>query len=116
MADFYYKELGINNDIVSVVLSGRLDTEQCDYLLHCVQKQIENGCNKLILDCDGLEYISSMGLGMLMRVHSRMLKHGGDTKLACVHGIVAEAIKLVRLDKLLEMYPSVEQAMAAHGG
>ena len=116
MADFYYKEMGKDDDIICVVLSGRLDAEQCEYLLHCVQKQIENGCSKLILDCDGLEYISSMGLGMLMRVHSRMSKQGGDVKLACVRGIVAEGIKLVRLDKVLEMYTTVEEAVNAHDG
>ena len=43
MTDFYYSELGKNKDIISVVLSGRLDAEQCDYVLHCVQKQIEEG-------------------------------------------------------------------------
>ena len=116
MADYYYKEVGNNNDIVSVVLSGRLDTQQADYLLHSVQKQIELGHKKLILDCDDLEFISSVGLGMLVRVNSRMRKHGGDVKLAAVHGIVAEAMKISCLDRLVEMYPTVEAAIEAHGG
>ena len=116
MADFYYNDTGKNNDIVVVVLKGRLNSEDCDYLLHCVQKQIEEGYTKLILDCDGLDYITSVGLGMLVRTHSRMLKHGGDVKLAAVHGIVAEAIRLVKLDKLLAIYPTVDEAVAAHGG
>ena len=97
-------------------LSGKLDAFHCDYLLKCVEHQIEEGYKKLILDCHGLEFISSMGLGMLMRVHARMKKLGGDVKLARVHGVVASAITLVRLDRALHMYPTVEEAVAAHGG
>lgn len=116
MADYYYKEVGKDNDIVSVVMSGKLDASQCDYLLHSVQKQIELGHKKLILDCTDLEYISSVGLGMLVRIHSRMNKHGGDVKLAHVQGLVAEVMKIARLDRLVEMYPTVDDAIEAHGG
>ena len=116
MADFDYEWLGKDGDIVSVVLSGKLDAFYCDYVLKCVEHQIEEGYKKLILDCNDLEFISSLGLGMLMRVHARMKKLGGDVKLARVHGVVASAITLVHLDRVLHMYPTVEEAVAAHGG
>ena len=116
MADFHYEECGKNGDIVSVVLSGKLDAFACDYLLKCVEHQIEEGYRKLILDCDGLEFISSVGLGMLMRVHARMKRRGGDVKLARVHGVVASAISLVHFDRVFHLYPTVEEAVAAHGG
>lgn len=116
MAEFYYEECGKDGDIVRVVLSGKLDAFLCDYLFDCIQHQIEEGCRKLILDCNDLEFISSVGMGMLMRVHSRMKKHGGDVKLARLHGLAASAVSLVRLDKILQMFPTVEEAVAAHGG
>ena len=40
--------------------------------------RVVDGCEKMILDCGELSYISSMGLGMLMRVHSKMKKKGGE--------------------------------------
>ena len=98
------------------MLSGKLDEVGCDYLLSCVENRIENGYTKIILDCDKLAYISSMGLGMLVRVHSRMKKHGGDVKLASVHGVVADLLSMVRLDKVLEIYPSVGEAIVAYSG
>ena len=116
MADFYYEKQGKNGDIVSVVLSGKLDALHCDYLLECVEHQIEEGCEKLIMDCTDLEYISSMGLGSLLRVHARMKKRGGDVKLAAVQGAVAKVIRLVQMDRILQLYPTVEEAVAAHGG
>jgi len=116
MSDFYYEDCGENGDIMRVVLSGRLDAFQCDYLFKCVEGQIEDGCRKLILDCNDLEYISSVGMGMLVRVHARMKKHGGDVKIARLRGVAATAISLVKLDKILEIYPTMEEAIAAHAG
>ena len=90
MLDFYYEPVGEKGDIISVVVSGSLDAENCEYLLDCVESQIKDGYKKLILDCDGLTHISSIGLGMLVRVNSRMKKIGGDVKITGVKGAVAQ--------------------------
>ena len=116
MADFWYEKTGKNKDIVRVVLSGALDTAGCDYLLNCVEHQIKNDVSKLIIDCSKLSYISSMGLGTLVRVNSRMKNKGGDVKIADVPGSIAKVLAAVSLDKVFQMYPTVEAAVEAHGG
>lgn len=113
MFDFQYKKIGPNGEILAVVLSGTLDESNCQYLMDCVKEEILEGRQKLILDCGRLEYISSMGLGMLVRVNSRMKKLGGDVKLANVHGVVAQAISVVGLNRLFQIYPTVGEAVAA---
>ena len=94
MIDFHYENVGKNQDIVSVVLSGKLDETTSSYVLGCVEDDILDGRKKLILDCGQVTYISSMGLGTLVRVNSRMKKIGGDVKLASVHGAVAVSVGL----------------------
>ena len=116
MSDFYYEQVGKDGDIISVVVSGQLDASNCEYLLDCVAGRIEDGHKKLILDCTDLTHITSVGLGILMRVHSRMKKQGGDVKLAGVKGTVAQVAALVKLDRVLHMYRTVGEAVAAHGG
>ena len=116
MIDFHYEKVGKNQDIVAVVLSGTLDENSCNYLLDCVESQILDGRTKLILDCGALSYISSMGLGTLIRVNSRMKNKGGDVKLAAVHGVVAQVMGVVGLNRIFQIYPSVDDAIAAHGG
>src|SRR5437588_64607 len=83
--------------IVAVVLTGKLNEENCHYLFECVEEQVQDGRKKLILDCAQLEYISSMGLGMLVRVHSRKNKLGGDVKLAALQTTVIQIISVVGL-------------------
>jgi len=114
MFNFEYQKVGKNRDILEVVLYGTLDESHCEYLLNCVAEEILDGSKKLILDCEQLEYISSMGLGMLVRVHSRMKKLGGDVKLADLHTTVAQIIATVGLNRLFHIYPTVEDAIAAH--
>lgn len=116
MFNFHYEKVGKEQDIVSVVLSGRLDETSCNYVLGCVEDEILEGRKKLILDCGQLTYISSMGLGTLVRVNSRMKKIGGDVKLASVHGTVSEVMRVVGLNRLFQIYPTVDEAIAAHGG
>ena len=116
MADFYYGKVGENEDIVSVKLSGELTAFQCDYVFKCIEKQVKQGITKLIIDCNDLRYISSAGLGMLMRVHTRMKKLGGDVKLARVQGTIAKMIHLVGMNKVIQLYPTIDEAVAAHGG
>src|SRR5262245_55846431 len=116
MFNFRYEKVGNNRDIVAVVLSGTLDESNCDYLLKCVEDEILDGRRKLILDCGPLEYISSVGLGMLVRVHARMKKLGGDVKLAAVQGAVAQVLGVVGLNRLFHIYPTVDKAIAAHDG
>jgi anti-anti-sigma factor len=116
MFDFRYEKVGQNRDIVAVVLSGTLDEDNCKYLLDCVEEEILEGRKKLILDCGPLTFISSIGLAMLVRVNSRMKKIGGDVKLAAVQSAVAQVMTVVGLNRIFEFYPSVSDAIAAHGG
>jgi anti-anti-sigma regulatory factor len=45
-----------------------------------------------------------------------MQRIGGDVKLAAVRGAVAQVMGVVGLNRLFQIYPSVDDAIAAHGG
>jgi anti-sigma B factor antagonist len=114
MIDWNEEKAGKDGEVCVFALRGQLDTEACDFLYTVLQDRIEDGTKKLILDCRSLEIISSMGLGMLMRLHTRMKKQGGDVKLARVHGAVAEVMKLVMLDRVFHFYASVSEAIESY--
>jgi anti-sigma B factor antagonist len=116
MLDFSYEKVGKDKDIVAVVLSGRLDESNCNYLLDCVEEEILEGRKKLILDCGQLTYISSMGLGKLVQVNARMKKRGGDVKLAAVQSVVAQVLSVVGFNRIFQIYATVDDAIAAHDG
>lgn len=113
MIDFTVQPAGENDDILVMAITGQLDNTSADYFFDCVQGEVEDGESKVIIDCKGLEFISSMGLGMLIRLQSRLAKMGGTVKLANVTGVVASVIRTVRLDSLFGIYDSVDEAVAS---
>ena len=116
MADFHYEYCGKNQDILSVVISGELDAGRCDYLFGCMEHLIAGGVSRMILDCTNLQLVSSVGLGMLVRVHARMKRIGGDVKLVGIQGVTASVIALAHLDRVFQMFPTLDEAIEAHGG
>jgi anti-anti-sigma factor len=116
MIDWHCDELGENGEILVFRVSGRLETMECDYLSSAIDQQIQDGHKKVIIDCGELDYISSTGLGMLLRLHARQKKRGGVVKLARVQGTVAQLLEVVQLDRILNMYPTVQEAVESHEG
>ena len=111
MIDYKLKEIEDGDQTLLFELSGHLDADACDYLFSILEDRVHDGHARLVIDCEGLEFISSVGLGMLIRIHSRLKKRGGDVRLSGVHGPVADALRLVALDKVLKIYPSAEAAV-----
>ncbi len=74
---------------------------------------VDSGLRKIIVDCSELGYISSFGLGVLIRLHSRLARHGGNVKIASVKGVVVEVMRLTKMNKLFEIYPDVSRARLA---
>ncbi len=112
MIDYETYRTGAHDEILVLELTGRLDTHSSDFLVSCLGGHIKNGTSKIILDCGDLEHVTSIGLGALVRIHSRLKGDGGEVKLARVEGVVADVLRIVHFDRLFNIYPSVEEASA----
>ncbi len=100
-------------DITVLKLEGELDPYTAQDFLDGVADLIEKGNRKIVVDCNNLSYISSLGLGALVRVHARMKKRGGDVKVTGLKGPVADVFRVTMLYKVFSMYESVDEAAAA---
>jgi anti-anti-sigma factor len=67
----------------------------------------------LILDFSEVEFIDSMGIGMLAILSPRVRRGGGKLMLAGVSSIVSAALLMTRVDKMLEMHDTVRDALGA---
>ena len=100
-----------DGDITILRLEGELDPYTAQDFLDGVADLIEKGNRKIIVDCDNLNYISSLGLGALVRVHARMKRRGGDVKVTGLKGPVADVFRVTMLYKVFSMYESVNDAV-----
>ena len=86
----------------SVVISGRLDASQCPAALAFLEKV--NG--PVTLDCQGLEYISSAGLGVLLKTQKRLTGAGGKLKLTGVSRHLEDIFRYSGFDQIFEIEPA----------
>lgn len=100
-------EIELREDGV-VIVSGRLDAAQASRAQEFLDR-IEDRCE---IDMGGLEYISSAGLGVLLRTHKRLLTCGQALRLVNVDHHLSDIFTYSGFDRLFE----IQTAPASGGG
>jgi len=85
-----------------VVITGRLDAAQCP----TAQAFLDGVQGTVTLDCSGLEYISSAGLGVLLKTQKRLLAAGGKLRLAGVNSHLRDIFVYSGFDQIFEIEPA----------
>jgi anti-anti-sigma factor len=107
--DFFRASI-VDDNILVVVLRGNLDSTTTEDFNNEIHQHLEQGHSKIIIDCRSVGFVSSVGVGSLVALQTRLRKRGGVVKLAAVQGLTAEIIKMIGLDRLLEIYGDLEFA------
>jgi anti-sigma B factor antagonist len=85
-----------------VVVSGRLDAAQCP----TAQAFLDKVEGVVTVDCSGLEYISSAGLGVLLKTQKRLLARSGKLRLAGVNRHIQDIFLYSGFDQIFEIEPA----------
>jgi len=99
--------------VTLLALDGGLDHTNTDTFVQAMYKALDEGSSCVVLDLGRLSYISSWSLGNLVRVHHHFAARGGRVAFANLHSAVASILRLSHLDRLFDLYPTVEAALAA---
>ena len=86
--EFYYHELDKN--VLVLHADGGLNAQTADQFVSELEKLVDAGIRRIIVDCSRLQYVSSYGIAMLLRLHKRLAGHGGDVKLAAIPSTVVQ--------------------------
>lgn len=70
-----------NGNEITILPIGRLDSNTAPQLETEIQECM--GAEKLILDFEGLEYLSSAGLRVLLSAHKAFMKKGNGELVIC---------------------------------
>ena len=82
-----------------VVIAGRLDAAQSPV----AQSFLDKVQGPITLDCTGLEYISSAGLGVLLKTQKRLMAANGKMRLAGVKGHLRDIFQYSGFDRIFEI-------------
>jgi anti-sigma B factor antagonist len=102
---------------VTILLSDvdHLDASNSKQFKQEVQPLI-SGSAKLLLDASTLKFVDSSGLGAILSVLRDLKKQGGDLKIASPTAAIQVLFDLVRLERIVGVYASREDAVAAFDG
>lgn len=82
-----------------IVISGRLDASQTDK----ARAVLDTITDSAEVNFQGLEYISSAGLGVLFAAQKRLKQSGKGLKLTHLNGYVRDVFRLARFDLIFEI-------------
>ncbi len=91
------------DDAGTIIATGRLDAAQAPK----AQEFLDAVADECILDLAQLEYISSAGLGVLLRTHKRLMGDGRGLKLINVNRHINDIFMYSGFDKLFEIETAV---------
>jgi anti-anti-sigma factor len=97
-----------------VSLNGEVDIVQAHGLRERLVGAVRNEDLGLVVDLSGTTYIDSVGVSLLFELAERLSQR--QLRLAIVmpdSGLVERVIKIVHLDSVAEIRPTVSEAVAA---
>ncbi len=99
-------------NFVILALEGFLDAHTAPDFEAAVQREIDDGNLRLVVDATDLTYISSAGLGVFMGFVEEIREQGGDLKICNLRSSVREVFDLLGFDALFDLVESRSAAFA----
>ncbi len=100
-------------DHAVVTLTGRLDANNATPFAENAQRALDalGAQPRLIVNLARATFLDSRGLGVLVTLAKRARDANGDLYLVAVPAALAQTLKLTRLDKFFETFPTIEHAL-----
>ena len=99
-----------NAAVVSV--RGRLDAVTAEDYRNAVRVLVETGTTRVVVDLRDLDYISSSGMSALVLTTRWLKEKDGRLGVASLRESIHSVIRMCGIEKLLEIYASVPEAVA----
>ena len=98
-------------EIVTLSLSGKLDTTTAKMFEDKVLGQIESGERRLVIDLARLDYISSAGLRVFVVAGKRLKGSDGKIVLCALKDPVREVFDIAGFSSIFPVYGSHDEAI-----
>ena len=98
-------------DITVVEMSGRLHIgNTLSYAENAINRLIDGGTRKLVIDLARVDHIDSSGLGMLIFCGGRMEQSGGRMRVSGANQSVTRVFEIANASRVLQFDPDLASA------
>ena len=111
MANTFSVARSQEGEVSVLVLTGYLDAYTAPQFEKSIQAEYDGGHVRIVVDCGGLTYISSAGLGVFMSFIEDVREGGGDIKICCVVPTVYEVFEILGFPEIFEILQTRADAL-----
>lgn len=104
----HVKEVG---GVPVVELEGEIDLSTSSIFKETVYQVIESGHDDVIIDLNGLEFMDSTGLGVLVAALKKTSMVGGSIRLICNKRNILKVFTITGLDKVFSIYDNLQRCL-----
>ncbi len=100
------------DDLLIISPQGRLDAVTAPLFDRQVEEELPVQATRVLVNCSGLDYISSAGLRSILALAKKLQNWGGRLVLSDLYGPVREVFEMAGLYSMLKIYDTETAARA----
>ncbi|MEJ7628893.1 MAG: STAS domain-containing protein [Nocardioidaceae bacterium] len=93
-----------------VDIGGEIDVSSSSKLRERLVGLVNEGALRLVVNLEGVEFIDSTGLGVLVGILKRIRARDGSLAIVCSNDALLRVFTITGLEKVFAIYPSLEAA------
>ena len=93
-------------------VKGEIDVYTAPKLREKLVELSSDGTYNIVINLEGVDFLDSTGLGVLVGALKRLRAVDGTFRLVCAKEPLLKIFRITALDQVFPLYPSVEAAMA----
>jgi anti-sigma B factor antagonist len=101
------------NEISVMTFEGNLDSNTAPQAQEQIDKVIDGGSAKVLINFGDLNYISSAGLRVLLTTAKKLKASSGDLKICCLSETVQEVFDISGFSTILTVASSEDDALGS---
>lgn len=99
------------NDVIIIGLIGNLDTNTSPEAEVEINKYLEKGSKKMLIDLGDTRYVSSAGLRIFLATAKKIMANDGMVMLCHPNEIVTEILDVSGFSTIIVVKPTVDEAL-----
>jgi anti-anti-sigma factor len=98
--------------VVTFVTESLMNQAELDRIGIALESLVDQGARAVVLDFSTVKYLSSLGIRLILVLQQKLKKAGSKGLGVCgISPQLAQLLKITRLDKVLKVAPSREEAI-----
>ncbi len=97
-------------EVTVLAVHGEIDVYTAPKLREKLIELVSEGSYDVVVNLEGVDFLDSTGLGVLVGALKRVKAHDGSLSLVCTQDKILKIFKITGLTKVFPIHTSVEEA------